>query len=494
MSFVNCLDSNPNKVLYKVDFKNVVTNTATITGDLQVNTIDGLPYPPAGIPITIPLDHIITGNGGLPPYANDSGIIAGSIPAIYLPTTGTVIDLDPANSFGNLIAYDDFSKAIVIFSNGNGQDSDIVIGNNSTVAKGVQIFNSSGGDIDIFSNSGNINMGGDQVYLADTLNNNTIFLNNNQINLTNNTNNNFINIDGFGINIQTLGIGQTSTLSADGNVSVQSASNTVRVQEFVGNNLLECNANSLSMNTGGGNNLIEVSLLNNNCLIKNNTNNNYIQVDTNGCLIQAGGTNGILVQTGGSNIINSSYRLPISGNGIADQICVIDALNQMSFVNKSFIDKSLYMASINAVPAGALWTRTIGTIPYNSVSYSGFEVSQGTDITYNNLTGVWSLKAGKYKCLVVQSVNVSSNVVNPELSNFRIKLLDSTPTQIKQDSGRYETFLGSVGALLAYDVSLNIVFETLIDDTFTINVTDETGGGLGGALLGKGSCIFERIG
>lgn len=439
-----------------------------------------------------------------PPIFVDSGVGAGPIPPSFLPITGQFVDMDTSNPLGNLIAYDNFNKALVMISTGTGQDSDVIIGNNSTTTKGVQIFNqSTNGDISLFSDSGNISMQGDEIYMSNTTNNNSIYIDNNQLNLNNSTGGNALTLNNTGINLYSNGLGQnistysyvdTTIQAQTGNIYVQSYAGNVTMQELANNNTVQCSSSGSSMQTGGGNNIVEVSSLNDNVVIKNNTNNNYILVNSGGVLMQADGTNGILVQTGGNTIINSSYFLPVSGNNLPDQICVIDASNQMSFADKSVLDKSIYMASIDAVPAGALWTRTIGTIPYNSLSYPGFETSQGTDISYNNVTGVFSLKAGKYKCLVVQSVNVASSVVIPELSNFRIQLLDSSLNQIAQDSGRYETLAGMVGVMLAYDVSLNIVFDTLIDDTFTINVTDETGGGLGGALLGKASVIFERVG
>lgn len=391
-----------------------------------------------------------------PPIFVDSGVGAGPIPPAFLPSTGQFIDMDTSNPFGNVLAYDNFNKALVMICTGAGQDSDVVIGNNSSTTKGIQMFNSSpNGDVSLYSDSGNVNLQGNQIYMTNTTNNNNIYIDNNQLNLSNNTGGNALTLNNTGISLYSNGLGQNISMYSYVDTTIQSQTGQI--------------------------------------LLQSTPNNNRIEINNGGVLMQADGTNGILVQTGGNTIINSSYFLPQFGNNLPDQICVIDASNQMSFVDKSFLDKSIYMASIDAVPAGALWTRTIGTIPYNSVSYPGFETSQGTDISYDNLTGVFSLKAGKYKCLVVQSINVASSVVIPELSNFRIQLLDSSLNQIKQDSGRYETLAGSVGVMLAYDTSLNIVFETLVDDTFTINVTDETGGGLGGALLGKGSVIFERV-
>jgi len=159
MSFVNCLISNPNKVLYNVEFNNIDTNSATITGDLQVNTIDGLAYPPASLPLTIPLNHVVTGNGGLPPYANDSGL--------KVTTAFNNVSVEPSSNLDTLSLTSQTSGFNINFPNGqlNKQglsehsvlfnDFSISANNGGTVnGAGGQAINWSNTGIDIITQTG----------------------------------------------------------------------------------------------------------------------------------------------------------------------------------------------------------------------------------------------------------------------------------------------------------------------------------------------------
>lgn len=215
MSFVDCLQENPKNTLHNVTFN-----------DVEVITIDHMPYPPAIFPLpSLALNDIPVGTGmSYPnPILKDSRVTCGQLSF----ATGNYLDLDKSQPESNILAYVTGAPNILALgSNAQniiGNDSDTAILNNSVNPQDIVTANKSGGDT--ISN-------GFVVGLQDTTNNNSIITDMNGIYLVDNVDSNTLSLDQNGCNITVNGFGQdtniinyaqdTNIVSANGNMLLSS--------------------------------------------------------------------------------------------------------------------------------------------------------------------------------------------------------------------------------------------------------------------------------
>ena len=218
--------------------------------------------------------------------------------------------------------------------------------------------------------------------------------------------------------------------------------------------------------------------------------NAYINVNQQ--LVENAG-NGIALSSGAGDLSLDNGTAGLQLPQITGGYLVSDVAGYVSTTTKAGeIDFSF--AYINGVPGGSSWTLTSNAyVPYASVDYPGDYYNDGNSVAYNDSNYTFTCSPGSYSVDIVQSVNVN-NALGVQLSNGRLKLVDaSSNSQINQDSGRYETTAGmSAAGILAYDVSLTMIFTTPNYMDVAVYCEDNAGG-LGGLLLGKGGCKIIKL-
>ena len=151
--------------------------------------------------------------------------------------------------------------------------------------------------------------------------------------------------------------------------------------------------------------------------------------------------------------------------------------------------------TLNNVPA--LWVATKDEpIPYaNQAGYTNGTVSTiGTAISYGALTRLFTVtEQGLYMIKVEQTVNVSDFVALVP-SNGHIQILDSLNNVVGgTETAIHKSTAGMVAlGMLCYNISL-CVCVSLSPDDYRVYVKDDSGGGTGGLLLGKGSTTFFKL-
>lgn len=356
------------------------------TSNIDLQTINQIPFPPTIILPGFVLGDIPTGSGmAYPnPVLKDSGVnidvsknitgytsslttggvFIGPIPPAFL-IAGNAIDLDNATGFpdNQVVAWDDTTKSMFIGVGTQGtKDGDLMISNQSVAAKSLTIENQRG---------------------------------------------------------NTHVRGQLSAI----------------VQEMADGHQLVMNGSGVILESGVGSTLA----------------------------IKPAGNPGISGQVLTSTGSAATWHTPTTDNWVHV------AINHPAFLNP--------------------WVATAGPVPYNSADYPGYQVQNGTDISYNNVTSTFTVAAaGTYRVTCLQQIECGNPA--PVLSDGRIYLADALLTQIGQDSGRVQTTAGLAAVSLGYNISMDIV-AVLPPGTYQIIATAENGGP--GLLISKGSCHFQRL-
>lgn len=458
MSFYEALQANTNNVRYDVNFD-----------DINVNTING--NTPPAIVGTGAQNDIPKFNDPLlaPPVLVDSGmsIESFSVPFLPLPLQANVLNLNPSIGINTIVTsvHDPNTSSDLMFvgSGAFSGSADLAIGNNSTdPARSAVLFN--------LSPNGYMNVNADNVQINENVNNNSIILDSNGISIYDNGNNN-------GLNSSSLGLSMFEN----------TGSNFMFMDNATGFTLSN-SAGASNMSLNGG-----ITTINSNL-------NVTISQVNQGHFISLGNPTGVNIASNSLQdlSLNTDGNLHIKANsstGNAGDVLTADGSTNAKWQSQPHY--SYAYASINAVPAGAGWSLWIGAVPFDdgTLSYGGYSNSRGSDINYNSTTHKWTVStAGIYQVLVIMNINLTNGVPTPMLTNSRIQLLNSALVQQGYDSGRFETTAGMIATgMLSYNVQFNFI-GSLIADDYTINLEDSAGGGLGGALIGKASCYFSRIG
>lgn len=370
----------------------------------------------------------------IPPIFVDSGIGAGQIPPPLAPTiTGQYIDMDKAaNPTSQLLAFVTVpgpQKVLALVANAQNlptADADLAISNNSVTPKDISISNQSGsglgGDVSVYSDSGNINLlanAGD-ILLSEGINNNSIGLNSTNIFLQDSVDNNFININSGGISSVVLGAGQNNVMSTnDGSCFIQSTSGGCTIQELTGNNKILIDSNKVN-------------------LIQTPQSHQLLMDNIVGVQLSAG--TGMGLQLNAASLRMNNYYLPTLANGIANQVMLTDALDNLSFVDASSLPVVAVIQFCTIVGGGQVIGPSSSALMTAAVSFDGGLGTNWVSPQYTSLGAVeefnltFSTSFGSSVNLNVQLrvngfSNTSLNDVNNGTSSIS-QILNNSPGAI----------------------------------------------------------------
>lgn len=435
------------------------------------------------------MDYVSVFTGGSNPYLNQSNIIFSDANASNFNSISTqgnifigsdsnifpinLIDLTSDDPLQNVLAYIPSQNTIGLTAGLTGGNYNLAIFQNSGSPQDISIVNQSGGQVGIFSansafidagNTGGISVGnqlyfnsGDETYLASGNNINVFSSEKIIMNCDDTFNIGAINDINVNTSIGDIYINSSDILSLSAFSNLNIASDIINVNTV----------DLINVNVGS---------------------NAYINVNQQ--LVENAG-NGIALSSGAGDLSLDNGTAGLQLPQITGGYLVSDVGGYVSTTTKAGeIDFSF--AYINAVPGGSSWVLTSNSyVPYASVNYPGAYENAG--VSYDNSNYTFTCSPGSYSVDIVQTVNVN-NALGVQLSNGRLKLVDaSSNSQINQDSGRYETTAGMSGiGILAYDISLTMIFSTPNYIDVAVYCEDNAGGG-GGLLLGKGGCKIIKL-
>lgn len=157
---------------------------------------------------------------------------------------------------------------------------------------------------------------------------------------------------------------------------------------------------------------------------------------------------------------------------------------------------SLAYVSIEEVPEAWSWQPIAGPVLYNNkeLGYSGSQIICGSSIIYDPLLGRFYIKdSAVYKIMISQAIdcdNYAGTVLSDGYLKF-VRVLDNEDTEtIGLTSGRIEVTPGYSDIAHRIPVHIEIVAHLSVGN-YAVYIEPEDGSQ--GLLLGRGSCLIEKI-